>query len=147
MAVKKKVVKNPKVPRTRNNQTLTESAFWGMIRSCLRQKSRWWQPIKQCKENARRLYTGANKLQKWEFQCSNCKDWFMEKFIACDHKIEAGTLTCKGDVGDFIERLFVETEGLQILCDKRPDGKDSCHKKKTDEYMKIVKASKDSKKK
>jgi hypothetical protein len=27
----KKVVKNPKVPRTRNGGTQTESAFWGMI--------------------------------------------------------------------------------------------------------------------
>lgn len=137
MPIKK--VKNPKVPRTRNNFTLTESAFWGFIRSTLRNASRWWKPMKQCKDNAKRPYKGTNKLQKWEYQCSECKEWFMEKAIAVDHKIEAGTLTCKEDVGGFIERLFVEVEGLQILCNKRPDGKESCHKKKTDEYMKTKK--------
>ena len=62
MAVKK--VKNPKVPRTRNNFTLTESAFWGFIRSTLRNASRWWKPIQQCKLNSRRAYKGTKKLQK-----------------------------------------------------------------------------------
>ena len=69
MAVKK-IVKTPKVPRTRNNFTLTESAFWGFIRSGLRNMSRWWKPIAQCKLNSRRAYRGTKKLQKWEYQCN-----------------------------------------------------------------------------
>ena len=36
----------------------------------------------------------------------------------------------------FVERLFVETDGLQVLCNKREDSKESCHKKKTEKYMK-----------
>ena len=137
MAVKK--VKNPKVPRTRNNFTLTESAFWGFIRSTLRNASRWWKPIAQCRADSKRAYKGTKKLQKWEYQCNHCKDWFMEKEIAFDHKIEAGSLTCGDDLKGFVERLFVEVDGLQILCNKRLDGKESCHKKKTDAFMKSKK--------
>lgn len=125
-----------KVLKTRNNSTLTESAFWGMIRSCLRQKSRWWKPAAEVKKLARRAYKGKNKLQKWEYQCNHCKNWFMEKEMAVDHIIEAGTLTCGKDLEKFVEKLFVEVDGLQVLCNKRNDGKESCHKKKTDEYMK-----------
>ena len=122
MAVKK--VKNPKVPRTRNNFTLTESAFWGFIRSTLRNASRWWKPIAQCKADSKRVYKGTKKLQKWEYQCNHCKDWFMEKEIQVDHIIECGTLTCSEDVPEFIERLFCEKEGFQTLC--KP-----CHQVKT----------------
>ena len=114
MAVKK--VKNPKVPRTRNNFTLTESAFWGFIRSTLRNASRWWKPIQQCKLNSRRAYKGTKKLQKWEYRCNHCKEWFMEKEIQIDHKIEAGSLTCGDDLKGFVERLFVEVDGFQTLC-------------------------------
>ena len=56
--------KKPRVPRTRNAGTMTESAFWSMIRSALRQKSRWWKPISECKTLARRAYKGKNKRQK-----------------------------------------------------------------------------------
>ena len=108
MAVKK--VKNPKVPRTRNNFTLTESAFWGFIRSTLRNASRWWKPIQQCKLNSRRAYKGTKKLQKWEYRCNHCKEWFMEKEIQIDHKIEAGSLICGDDLKGFVERLFVEED-------------------------------------
>ena len=44
--------------------TMTESVFWSFIRSALRQKSRFWKPITECKLQARRLYKGVNKRQK-----------------------------------------------------------------------------------
>ena len=122
MAVKK--VKTIKVPRTRNNETLTESAFWGFIRSTLRNASRWWKPISQCKLNSRRAYKGNKPLQKWEYECKHCKDWFMEKEVQIDHIIDCGTLTCAADVAGFIERLFCEVSGFQTLC--KP-----CHQIKT----------------
>jgi hypothetical protein len=122
----KKIVKNPKVPRTRNNFTLTESAFWGFIRSTLRNASRWWKPIAQCKLNSRRAYKGINKLQKWEYQCNHCKEWFPEKSTQVDHIVDCGTLTCAADVAGFVERLFCEVEGFQVLC--KP-----CHQEKTNE--------------
>ena len=54
-------VKKPRVPRTRNAGTMTEAGFWSMIRSALRQKSRWWKPIAECKKLARRKSKSKNK--------------------------------------------------------------------------------------
>lgn len=110
--------------RTRNAGTMTESAFWSFIRSALRQKSRWWKPITQCKQKARRPYKGPNKRQKFEYQCKYCEQWFPEKRVNVDHITPAGTLRSAADLPGFVERLFCEIDGLQVLCSK-------CHDEKT----------------
>jgi 5-methylcytosine-specific restriction endonuclease McrA len=110
--------------KPRNAGTLTESAFWSFIRSALRQKSRWWKPISLCKQNAKRNYKGPNKRQQYEYQCNYCKKWYADKNINVDHIIPAGTLTCANDLPEFVERLFVEVNGLQVLCQ-------DCHNIKT----------------
>lgn len=126
MAVKKKkkAVKRVRAVKTRNAGTMTESAFWSFIRSGLRQKSRWWKPITECKLKAKRAYKGPNKRQKFEYQCNQCKNWFPEKQINVDHIVPAGSLNCAQDLPGFVERLFCEIEHLQVLCEK-------CHDKKT----------------
>ena len=124
---KKATVRKPRAnaaPKTRNNGTLTESAFWSFIRSGLRQKSRWWKPITQCKLNAKRAYKGVNKRQKFEYQCNDCKKWFAEKNINVDHIQPAGSLNCANDLPGFVERLFCEVDNLQVLCS-------GCHNVKT----------------
>ena len=113
-----------KVIKTRNAGTMSESAFWAFIRSALRQKSRWWKPITQCKQNAKRPYKGLNKRQKFEYQCNKCKKWFPDKQINIDHILPAGELNKADDLPGFVERLFVEVEGLQCLCQ-------NCHNEKT----------------
>ena len=113
-----------KVIKTRNAGTMSESAFWAFIRSALRQKSRWWKPITQCKLNAKRPYKGTNKRQKFEYQCNKCKKWFPDKQINVDHITPAGELNKADDLPGFVERLFVEVEGLQTLCL-------NCHNEKT----------------
>ena len=120
---KRKVVK-PRVERTRNAGTMTESMFWSMIRSALRNKSRWWKPITECKKKSRRKYVGPNKRQKFEYRCNDCSGWFSEKNIAVDHIIPAGQLNNYNDLPGFVERLFCESENLQCLCE-------FCHNKKT----------------
>jgi 5-methylcytosine-specific restriction endonuclease McrA len=105
-----------KVPRTRNAGTMTESAFWSFIRSALRQKSRWWKPITQCKLSSRRPYKGPLKRQKFEYQCNKCKKWFPEKKINVDHIHPASSLNCSADLPGFVERLFCEVNNLQVLC-------------------------------
>ena len=125
--MRKKAVRKPRAnaaPKTRNNATMTESAFWSFIRSGLRQKSRWWKPITQCKLNAKRTYKGPNKRQKFEYQCNSCKKWFAEKNINVDHIDPAGSLNCANDLPGFVERLFCETDNLQVLCS-------GCHNIKT----------------
>ena len=105
-----------KTPKARNAGTMTESAFWSFIRSGLRQKSRWWKPITECKLKVKRAYKGPNKRQKFEYQCNECKEWFAEKYVNVDHIIPAGALNCAEDLPGFVERLFCEQENLQILC-------------------------------
>jgi len=124
MPKKTKTPKKPRVPKTRNAGTMTEAAFWSFIRSALRQKSRWWKPITECKTKARRPYRGPNKRQKYEYQCFLCKGWFAEKQINVDHIIPAGSLNCAQDLPGFVERLFCEQENLQVLCE-------TCHDQKT----------------
>jgi len=48
----------------------------------------------------------------------------MDKEVAVDHIIPAGTLRCADDLPQFVERLFCEVDGLQVLCK-------TCHDKKT----------------
>jgi 5-methylcytosine-specific restriction endonuclease McrA len=123
---KKKVTKPRKstTPKTRNAGTMTESAFWGFIRSSLRQKSRWWKPITQAKDAAKRKYKGPNKRQKWEYLCNVCNSYFPNTEINVDHIIPAGTLRSAQDLPGFVERLFCEIDNLQVLCNV-------CHNKKT----------------
>ena len=105
-----------KKEKIRGGGTLTEAAFWSKIRSTLRQSSRWWKPITQCKQNAKRPYKGSNKRQKFEYQCNKCKKWFPDKQINVDHVLPAGELNKADDLPGFVERLFVEQSGLQVLC-------------------------------
>ena len=114
----------PRVVKTRNAGTMTESAFWSFIRSGLRQKSRWWKPITECKLKAKRAYKGPNKRQKFEYQCKSCKNWFPEKQINVDHICPAGSLNSAQDLPGFVERLFCEQDNLQVLCSE-------CHNVKT----------------
>jgi len=113
-----------RVPRTRNNGTMTEAAFWGWIRSGLRQKSRWWKPVAEAKKRARRRYKGPNKRRKWEYVCANCKQAFKSDEIVVDHIVQAGSLRCYDDLPGFVERLFCEADGLQVMCEP-------CHHEKT----------------
>jgi 5-methylcytosine-specific restriction endonuclease McrA len=116
--------KKTATPKTRNAGTMTESAFWSFIRSALRQKSRWWKPIAQAKQKAKRAYKGPLKRQKFEYQCNQCKEWFPDKKINVDHIIPAGSLNCANDLPGFVDRLFCEVNNLQVLCSE-------CHNIKT----------------
>jgi 5-methylcytosine-specific restriction endonuclease McrA len=128
----KKVIRASRVVKNRNAGTMSESAFWSFIRSGLRQKSRWWKPITECKLSARRPYTGPLKRQKFEYQCNSCKKWYPEKKINVDHIVPAGTLTCANDLPAFVERLFCEQENLQVLCQ-------DCHNEKTQKEKSLTK--------
>lgn len=124
MPRKKPTARKPRVQKTRNAGTMTESAFWSFIRSALRQKSRWWKPVTECKQKARRKYSGPGKRQKFEYQCSICMAFYPEKDINVDHIVPAGSLNTAGDLPGFVERLFCEIDNLQVLCA-------TCHNKKT----------------
>ena len=106
--------------KTRNAGTMTESAFWSMIRSTLRRRSMFWKPIHAAKNAAKRDYHGPNTRQKFEYQCNKCQEWFKGDEVEVDHIDDVGSLTCATDLSGFVERLFAE-DGYELLC--KP-----CHK-------------------
>lgn len=134
------MTKRKLLPKPRNAGTMTESAFWGMIRSLFRKRSMYWKPIAIVKaKNRRDKPRDVIGKHKFEYQCNECKGWFQDKEVQVDHFIEAGSLTCAEDLPGFVERLFCEEEGFQVLCHKRLDGIESCHRKKTKKQVKINK--------
>ena len=131
-----KVSKRVTAPKVRNSKTLSEAGFWSFIRSALRNKSRFWKPIQECKQLHKRKSQSLNRKLKFEYQCSECKDWFPEKEIDVDHIFAAGSLNKADDLPGFVERLFCEVDGLQLLCKK------ACHLAKTakdKEFLKLKK--------
>ncbi len=132
MAKAKKPAK-PKVPKPYNGGTMTNSAFWSFIKSALRQKSRWWKPIREVKTAARRPNQSTNARLKWEFQCACCSCWFPDKETSVDHITPVGSLKCPEDLPGVVSRMFCEKGGLQVLCD-------TCHGKKTKEDLVAIRA-------
>lgn len=104
--------------------TMSNAAFFSFIRSALRQKSRWWKPISIVKQKAKRPYKGANKRQKFEYRCANCKAYFPDKKVNVDHIVPAGSLNTFEDLPQFVKTLFCEADNLQVLCS-------TCHTLKT----------------
>jgi hypothetical protein len=117
-----KAKKASRVPKTRNANTMSESAFWQFIRAALRNKSRWWKPRLICLQKARRPSQSANKRLKWEYQCNHCKDWWPQTQVEINHIIPVGTLKCAQDLPLFVENLFCEIDNLECVCV-------TCHKK------------------
>jgi hypothetical protein len=101
----------------------SDAKFFGFIRSALRNASSRWPPRYQCLHEARRPYVGTGR-QKWEFQCAICQEWHKQKDVAVDHIIPCGSLKSYEDLAGFTQRLFVEKDGLRILCH-------TCHKEVT----------------
>lgn len=97
--------------------------FYAWLRSGLRKLSRRWPAIYSALAAAKVPYKGDNKRRQWSYLCAECDNLFESKQVAVDHKIPAGRLTCKEDVGDFVERLFCGPEGLQVLCHECHDCK------------------------
>ena len=109
----------------------TTARFWQFIRSALRAAYNKWPPkysvIKNSKRPAEQEWyneDGRKLNVKWEYQCNSCKEWWMQKQISVDHIEPVGTLKDYDDLPDFVRRLFVDEQGLQILCS-------DCHNKKT----------------
>lgn len=113
-----------RVPRTRAGGTMTESQFFSFIRSGLRSKSQRWPPRFAKLNKNRKKVTG--KRHRYEHQCEQCKGWFKQKDIEVNHRIPCGSLKSFDDLPGFVERLFCEEEGLEIVCKE-------CHRKITNE--------------
>jgi 5-methylcytosine-specific restriction endonuclease McrA len=119
--MKKSVIK--KVAKTRNDGTMSEADFWQFIRNALRRRSMYWKPVAKARMLARRKYVGADKRQKFEYQCNACKNFYKGTQIYVDHIIPVGSLTNSYDLPHFVETLFCEIDNLQVLCKDCHDAK------------------------
>jgi len=109
--------KTNRVERTRAGGEWTEAAFWGFIRSGLRQLSRRWPPlVRHALERVKRKSQSDNKRLKWEFLCERCDQWFARKEVEVDHIEPCGSLKSFADLSVFADRLFCESDGLRVLC-------------------------------
>lgn len=115
--IKKKITNKPFA-----DGSMTSSAFFSMIRSALRNKSRWFKSISVARERVKVPYVGANKKRKWMYRCEDCGQLFDIKAVNVHHKIECGELKSFNDLPGFVERLFCSSELLIVLCN-------NCHTK------------------
>lgn len=118
-----------KAEKTRASGTMTEAQFITFVKSALRSASRRWKPIYDTIKEAR--------VARGIYVCASCGSHVpptqnKRKNISVDHRVPI----IDPDVGftnwgDFIERLFCEQEGLQLLCR-------ACHDAKSKEERKIA---------
>jgi 5-methylcytosine-specific restriction endonuclease McrA len=85
---------------------------------------RTWSRSKQ-----RQTALKAAKIAYGKYRCAKCREIFRRKDINVDHIIAVGKFK---DFNQYIERLFCDARGLQILCRE-------CHKTKTREDRKKMK--------
>jgi len=113
--------------KTRAGGEWTEARFIGFLRSGLRQMSRRWAPIaRQALDAVKRKNQSDNKRMKWEYQCCECGGWFARKNVEVDHIVPCGSFRSLEQLQGFVERLFVEPDGLCVRCEE-------CHQVRTNE--------------
>ena len=104
------------VEKTRNSNTWSEARYFGFIRSTLRAGFTRWGPKHEAKKKAKVAYNA--------YECASCGETFTNKEVEVDHIVPAGSLKSFDDLPQFVERLFCEADGFQLLC--KP-----CHQDKT----------------
>lgn len=128
---KKVVVKKSRVEKPYNNGTMSAAAFFGWLKNALRRLSISWKPIAAVKKAARRPYKGPNKRQKFEYCCNICNQYVSDKNCAVDHIIPVGILRDFSDLPSVVKNLFIEVDGLQLICN-------TCHDLKSKEDVKLM---------
>lgn len=121
-------------PKTRCSGQWTEARFHSFIKSNLRSASRKWAPIQEVAKEARR--------GRGMYECAYCKE-VKPKTEILDGKrvnnchVDHISPIIDPEVGfttwdECIERMFVEKEGLQVLCHL-------CHTEKSNQERAIAK--------
>ena len=113
-----------RVERTRNGGTWTEARYFSFIRSALRSAFQKWGPKHEAKKLAKRGYN--------QYEGAHCGEIYGNKDTEVDHIEPAGSLKTYDDLPAFVERMFCEVEGFQVLCK-------ACHQVKTNAERKARK--------
>lgn len=119
-----------KVEKPYAGGTMTEAAFFGMMRSALRRVR--WAPKYKALTNAKKYVTmkhddgtpvllksGRNKGKPKTvalYKCADCGKDFRGKDVEVDHIVPCGSLKCWDDLVGFAKRLYCEIDGFRILC-------------------------------
>ena len=123
-SVKPKRIVTPRVERTRNYKTETQSQHISKVRSALRNVSRWWKPFAVALKAASVKCNLGGRLRVL-YICAECKRMLDRKSVEVNHKVPLGSLKTYEDLPGFCERLFVEDISLlEVLCKE-------CHKEET----------------
>ena len=129
-SMKVKKTRSSNIPKPFADGTMTNSAFFSMLRAMMRQKSRWWTPITVCKNRVKIPYAGTNKRKKWVYRCEDCGALKSADEIFVHHIHECGTLTSFEDIPGFAKRLFCNSDELVAICEKCHDIRHNKIKKK-----------------
>lgn len=108
---------------TKNGGRWTEGRFRGFITSALRSAFRRWQPKYETLAAGfvgSKINKKSGRVAK-HYECALCGGEFPQSGVQVDHKVPIGS-TASWD--EFVEKLFCESDNLQVLCIP-------CHKKKT----------------
>ena len=113
--------------KTRNGGEWTEARFRSFVVSALRAASRRW-PVKWAVMKGALVGKTTNKETgklAQHYKCAKCKANFPAANVVVDH-IDPVVDTMVGfvDWNTYVERMFCEADGLQVLC--KP-----CHSDKT----------------
>lgn len=118
LKLKKKPVKNPKVPRTRAAGTMTEAQYWGKVRSALRNTFSRWKPAQlalKMAENGKRINPKTGREKK-VYRCAFCLQSDFVELMQIDHIERCGSLKSPEDIAPFLERLTCEdVSKFQVL--------------------------------
>lgn len=121
--------------KTRCSGTMTDSQFFGWIRSALRRMSIKWKPKNDYLLSVRSPYVGNDKRTKWVYECQECYKKVKRKEYEVNHKIPCNSLRCFEDLPEFVRKLFCEMDGYEGLCVQ-------CHKIETLKFMEMKRVAK-----
>lgn len=118
------VIARRRAAKPRNAGTISEAAYWQMVRSGLRRTFRFWKPAMAALKAARVAVKGP-RGQKWAYLCCDCQKLFLRRQVQIDHVTPCGELKSYDHVGEFLRRLTPEA-ATDFAC--RCKG---CHQAKT----------------
>jgi hypothetical protein len=130
--LKKRIKKEP-IPKTRCSGRMSEAQFTTFVKNQLRGASWKWAPISE-------VFTAA-RVGRGVYRCNKCENNVPLKVVVNGKRIKNVFVdhilpVVDPDIGwvdwdSFINRLYCEREGLQVLCGQ-------CHDEKTTEEKSVA---------
>lgn len=113
-------------PKIKNSGRWTQARFDTFIKGALRSASRKWGPLNDCLKDAR--------VRRGVYKCAGCEQQVPASTSVRGKRVKNAVVdhilpVIDPEVGftswdDYVDRLFCETENLQVLCH-------NCHEEKT----------------